>query len=282
MAIFTDLFSLTKPKITLLNIGSAISCYVLAGGGLWGSALLFLTGYLASGGSSMLNNYLDRDIDGLMRRTAKRPLPSGRISDRIVLALGLIFSAASVVAAWIFFNPLTALMIAAGILTYVVVYTSLLKRRTDWNIVIGGAAGSFPPLAGWAAATNTIGLEAVLVALLIFLWTPGHFWALAIRAENDYRSARLPMLPVTKGLDQAVTGIAASNALMIASWALLSMTINPPTIFLLVTTPLTVLIAYYTAALIRNKSREDSWRLFKATSPWLLIIQLGLIMARII
>ncbi|MEM0482799.1 MAG: heme o synthase [Nitrososphaerota archaeon] len=282
MAIFTDLFSLTKPKITLLNIGSAVSCYLLAGGSYWGSALLFLTGYLASGGSSMLNNYLDRDIDGLMRRTARRPLPSGRVPGKVVLALGLILSAASIVLAWVLFNLLTALMIAAGILTYAVVYTILLKRRTDWNIVIGGAAGSFPPLAGWAAATNMIGLEAVLMALLIFLWTPGHFWALAIRAENDYRSARLPMLPVTKGLGQAVKAIAASNALMLGSWALLSMTINPPTIFLLVTTPLTALIAYYTAALIRNRGREDSWRLFKATSPWLLIIQLGLIMVRVI
>lgn len=230
----------------------------------------------------MLNNYLDRDIDGLMRRTAKRPLPSGRVPGGLVLTLGLVLSVASIVLAWVLFNPLTALMIAAGILAYVVVYTILLKRRTDWNIVIGGAAGSFPPLAGWAAATNTIGLEALLMALLIFLWTPGHFWALAIRAENDYRSARLPMLPVTKGLDQAVTAIAASNMMMLGSWVLLSLTINPPTVFLLVTAPLTVLIAYYTAALIKNRSRDDSWRLFKATSPWLLIIQLGLILVRIV
>ncbi|GBC70968.1 Protoheme IX farnesyltransferase [Candidatus Calditenuaceae archaeon HR02] len=282
MAIFSDFLSLTKPKITLLNIGSAISCYILAGGSFWGTAPLFLTGYLASGGSSMLNNYLDRDIDGLMRRTAKRPLPSGRVPGGLVLTLGLVLSVASIVLAWVLFNPLTALMIAAGILAYVVVYTILLKRRTDWNIVIGGAAGSFPPLAGWAAATNTIGLEALLMALLIFLWTPGHFWALAIRAENDYRSARLPMLPVTKGLDQAVTAIAASNMMMLGSWVLLSLTINPPTVFLLVTAPLTVLIAYYTAALIKNRSRDDSWRLFKATSPWLLIIQLGLILVRIV
>lgn len=281
MAIFSDLLSLTKPKITLLNIGSAVSCYLLAGGSFWGTAPLFLTGYLASGGSSMLNNYLDRDIDGLMRRTAKRPLPSGRVPGRLVLALGLIFSSVSIVLAWTLFNLLTALMIASGILTYTVVYTILLKRRTDWNIVIGGAAGSFPPLAGWAAATNTIGVEAVLMALLIFLWTPGHFWALAIRAENDYRAARLPMLPVTKGLDQAVTAIAASNAIMIGSWALLSLTINPPTVFLLVTAPLTALIAYYTAALVGSRSREDSWKLFKASSPWLLFIQLGLVLARI-
>ncbi|MEM1534602.1 MAG: heme o synthase [Nitrososphaerota archaeon] len=282
MAIFTDLLSLTKPKITLLNIGSAVSCYLLAGGGVWGTAPLFLTGYLASGGSSMLNNYLDRDIDGLMRRTAKRPIPSGRVPAKVVFTLGLILSAVSIVSAWALFNPLTALMIASGILAYVVVYTILLKRRTDWNIVIGGVAGSFPPLAGWAAATNTIGLEAVLVALLIFLWTPGHFWALSLRAENDYRSASLPMLPVTRGVDQAVTAIALSNALMLGGWAALSLTINPSTIFLLVTAPITLLIAYYTAALLKYRRREDSWRLFKASSPWLLFVQLGLALARIV
>lgn len=278
MAFFRDLLSLTKPKITLLNVGSAVSCFFMAGGSLEGAVALFMVGYLASGGSSVLNNYLDREIDGKMRRTAERPLPSGRVSERAALALGLLLSAASIVSAAILFNPLTATMIALGILSYVIVYTVLLKRRTDWNIVIGGVAGSFPPLAGWAAARNTIGLEALLVALLVFLWTPGHFWALSIRAEKEYRAAGLPMLPVTRGVDRAVTAIALSNILMLAGWAALAAVLKSPAAFLLVTAPITVLIALYTAKLAKTREREDSWRLFKISSPWLLFVQLGLIL----
>ncbi|MCS7145277.1 MAG: heme o synthase [Nitrososphaerota archaeon] len=281
MTVLADVASLTKPKITLLNIGSAVSCFFLAGGGPEGAALLFLVGYLASGGASALNNYLDRDLDGLMKRTAGRPLPRGRVPARLALTLGLLFSASSVALAASVFNPLTALMIVGGIVSYVVVYTILLKRRTEWNIVIGGVAGSFPPLAGWAAASGSIGLPAVLVALLVFLWTPGHFWALALRAERDYRSAQLPMLPATRGADYAVKAIAASNALMLLGWAALSLVMSLPMLFLMVTAPLTALIAYYTAALSLRRRREDSWRLFKASSPWLLFVQIGVSLARV-
>ncbi|MEM0445186.1 MAG: heme o synthase [Nitrososphaerota archaeon] len=281
MAFVTDLISLTKPKITLLNVGSALSCYILAEGGLEGAVTLFLVGYLASGGASVLNNYLDRDMDGRMRRTAARPLPSGRVSEKTALFFGTLLSVASVSLATLSLNLLTAAMIALGIASYVILYTAILKRRTDWNIVLGGVAGSFPPLAGWAAARNAIGLEALLVALLIFLWTPGHFWALSIRAEKEYRSAGLPMLPVTRGLEKAVSAIALSNALMIGGWAALTATLKSPTIFLLITAPVTILIALYSARLAKNRDREDSWRLFKASSPWLLFVQLGLIAVRV-
>jgi protoheme IX farnesyltransferase len=162
MASLADWVALTKPKISLLNVGSAISCFVLGGGGAVGAVLLAAAGYLASGGASALNNYLDRDIDSRMRRTSERPVPSGRITPRQALAVGIIMSASSLTASLLLFNALTATMILMGLLSYVMVYTIILKRRSELNIVIGGAAGSFPPLAGWAAATGTIGLEAVL------------------------------------------------------------------------------------------------------------------------
>jgi protoheme IX farnesyltransferase len=275
MASLADWVALTKPKISLLNVGSAISCFVLGGGGAVGAVLLAAAGYLASGGASALNNYLDRDIDS--RRTSERPVPSGRITPRQALAVGIIMSASSLTASLLLFNALTATMILMGLLSYVMVYTIILKRRSELNIVIGGAAGSFPPLAGWAAATGTIGLEAVLLALLVFLWTPGHFWALAIRAEADYRAAELPMLPVTRGPEKTITALATSNALLLAGWLALSFSLRFPTHFLLLTTPPTILLIHHTIKLVRTRSREDSWKLFKASSPWLLFIQLGLI-----
>ncbi len=277
MASLADWVALTKPKISLLNVGSAVSCFVLGGGGAVGAVLLAVAGYLASGGASALNNYLDRDIDSRMRRTSERPVPSGRITPRQALIVGSIMSATSLVASLLLFNALTAAMILLGLLSYVLVYTVFLKRRSALNIVIGGVAGSFPPLAGWAAATGAIGLEAALLALLVFLWTPGHFWALAIRAETDYRLAGLPMLPVTRGVEKTTTAIATSNALMLVGWLALTLSLKSPTHFLLLTTPPTILLTHRTIKLARTKSREDSWKLFKASSPWLLFIQLGLI-----
>ena len=277
MASLADWVALTKPKISLLNVGSAISCFVLAGGDAVGAVLLAVAGYLASGGASALNNYLDRDIDSRMRRTSGRPVPSGRITPRQALIAGSIMSATSLAASLLLFNALTAAMILLGLLSYVLVYTVFLKRRSDLNIVIGGVAGSFPPLAGWAAATGTIGLEAALLALLVFLWTPGHFWALAIRAETDYRLAGLPMLPVTRGVEKTITALATSNALMLAGWLMLALSLKSPTHFLLLTAPPTILLTHHTIRLVRTRRREDSWKLFKASSPWLLLIQLGLI-----
>ncbi len=282
MASLADWVALTKPKISLLNVGSAISCYFLGGGWALGAAWLAAAGYLASGGASALNNYLDRDIDARMMRTAGRPVPGGRISPRKSLAVGAVMSASSIASSLLLFNPLTAALILLGILSYVLVYTALLKRRSDLNIVIGGIAGSFPPLAGWAAATGTIGLEAALLALLVFLWTPGHFWALAIRAESDYRQVGLPMLPVTRGVEKTTTAIATSNALMLAGWLALTLSLKSPTHFLLLTAPPTILLTHHTIKLARTKSREDSWRLFKASSPWLLLIQLGLVFTKAI
>ncbi len=194
-----DWLSLAKPGIT------ALICLVAVGGFLLASprsidlarlGLLVVTGAAASAGSAMLNHYLDRDLDPAMRRTRDRPLASERIhhGGRVV-AVGSALVVLGVAGATVTLNPLTGLSIALGAVTYVGVYTAWLKRRSSWNIVIGGFAGSAPALAGSAAAVGSWTLGAVMLALLVFLWTPPHFWSLALVLREDYARAKLPMLP---------------------------------------------------------------------------------------
>jgi Polyprenyltransferase (cytochrome oxidase assembly factor) len=162
MAVVRDLISLTMPKITLLDVAAALACYVASGGTPSGIPLLGALGYGATGGSSALNNALDADINIRMRRTARRPIPSGRLSRRKALIFGTALTSLSVLLAFIAFNPLTALAMLPGALSYVLLCTLYLKRRTDLNIVIGGMAGTFPPLAGAATASGTV-LSSVMV-----------------------------------------------------------------------------------------------------------------------
>lgn len=212
-----DLLSLTKPRLTSLNLLAGVTGFLMASGprvdfGAFG--LLLAAGYLSVGGSLALNAYLDRDIDPLMGRTALRPLPTGRMGPQRALTFALGVLSAGLAAAWIL-NPLTFLFVAGGAAFYIGVYTLWLKRRTPWNIVIGGAAGSFAPLAGWATATGGVGLPALFLAVLIFLWTPGHFWGLAIKYKEDYARAGVPMLPVVAGEEKAARWAALSNLALI-------------------------------------------------------------------
>ncbi|MEN3047178.1 MAG: heme o synthase [Candidatus Caldarchaeales archaeon] len=277
MASARDYVSLTKPKIALLNLLTALVCYFAAGGGPLGAVALSAAGYLAAGGSAALNNYIEADLDSRMKRTSRRPLPSGRVSRRAALVLGLVSSTASLVVSWFALNPLATLLIASGMLFYVVVYTMLLKRRTIWNVVIGGAAGSFPPLAGWAAATGEIGLPAVLLAVLVFLWTPGHFWALAIRGVEDYRSVGLPMLPVRVGVERASRITALSNLSAMPAWAGAALVVPSPEVYLLASSPLTALFALYSLRLLRKPDQRLAWGAFKASSPWLAAVSIALL-----
>jgi protoheme IX farnesyltransferase len=282
MGVVRDLVSLTKPKITLLNVAAALACYVASGGIPSGIPLLGVLGYGAAGGSSALNKAIDADIDGRMRRTARRPIPSRRLSRRKALAFGTALTSLSVLLAFIAFNPLTALAMLLGALSYVLLYTLYLKRRTDLNIVIGGIAGSFPPLAGAAAASGTFTPVSLAVAALIFLWTPGHFWSLAIRASEDYRAAGLPMLPVTRGVKLTALAIAASNALLIGCWVALTLTLRNPVPFLLLTALPTALLSLETVRLLRRPDASNAWRSFKLSSPWLLVVLIGVVLSSVI
>ena len=155
---------------------------------------------LGSGGAGALNMWYEADLDLLMTRTCLRPIPTGKLTKNQALAFGILSSLVSVIALYIFSNLIAATILAITILFYVFVYTIWLKRKTPQNIVIGGASGALPPVIGWAIATNGIALEPIILFLIIFIWTPSHFWALSLYKSEDYRKARIPMLPITSGI----------------------------------------------------------------------------------
>ena len=195
-----DLVMLTKPRIiSLLLVTTIVPMYVAGSPSLGLVLIVAAAGYLMAGGANAVNMYLDRDIDDRMARTRLRPIPAGRMTPRAVLAYGVaLATAATALFAWRV-NVLSAALALAGFYFYVFVYTRWLKRRTPQNIVIGGAAGAFPPLVGWAAATGSLDLTAVYLFLIVFYWTPPHFWALALLKQHDYGRAGVPMAPLVWG-----------------------------------------------------------------------------------
>ena len=198
---FGDYVQLLKPRVMSLVVFTALVGLLVAPGALHPveafAAVLFIA--LGAGASGALNMWWDADIDALMRRTRSRPVPAGRIAAGEALGLGLALSGFAVVMLWLATNWQAAALLAFTIFFYAVVYTMGLKRLTPQNIVIGGAAGAFPPMIGWVAATGSVSLEAVLMFALIFIWTPPHFWALALFMKDDYSNAGVPMLTVTHG-----------------------------------------------------------------------------------
>jgi protoheme IX farnesyltransferase len=199
---FRDYVALTKPRVISLLLAITLVPMFLASSTPPSPLLIFWTllgGFLAAGGANTINQYVDRDIDHVMTRTRLRPLPSGRMRPVQVLLFGIGLSVLSFVQLWVTVNLLSALIAFAGILYYVFLYTLVLKRSSTQNIVIGGAAGAVPPLVGWAAVANEISLLPVLLFLIVFYWTPPHFWALALMRQKEYRAANVPMLPVVAG-----------------------------------------------------------------------------------
>jgi protoheme IX farnesyltransferase len=200
--VLRDYLSLLKLRIVLLLVGTAVGPMVPAARGLPRASdvlAVVLGGTLAAGGAHAINCWLDRDIDAVMKRTRRRPIPDGRIPAWHGLALGVALNAAAFVLFLALTNLLAAVLALTGTLVYVFVYTLWLKRWTTQNIVIGGAAGAIPPLVGWAAVTGRLDLTAISLFLVIFLWTPTHFWALAQLMRRDYERAKLPMMPVVAG-----------------------------------------------------------------------------------
>ncbi|MDP8959952.1 MAG: heme o synthase [Actinomycetota bacterium] len=194
--------ALTKPRIVELLLVTTVPAMVVAAGGWPGTWLVVATllgGTLSAAGANAINNFLDRDIDEHMARTARRPLPTGRILPRHALAFGAVLGTAGFLWLWATVNLLAAGLAASALLFYVFVYTLLLKRSTSRNIVVGGAAGAVPVLVGWAAVTGGLDPAAWVMFAIVFYWTPPHFWALALRHREDYRKAGVPMLPVVKG-----------------------------------------------------------------------------------
>lgn len=201
-ATWRDYLALTKPKVISLLLWTTITAMFMAARGwpgLWLLVVVSVAGYMSAGSAGVFNMIIDRDIDLKMARTAKRPTSSGLISTRNAAIFGAALQIISFVMLWVWGSPLAALMSLAGFVTYVVVYTRWLKRNTWHNIVLGGAAGCFPPLVGWAAVTGDLNLFAWFLFAIIFFWTPVHFWALALMIKDEYREVGIPMLPVVHG-----------------------------------------------------------------------------------
>jgi protoheme IX farnesyltransferase len=195
-----DLVALTKPRIVSLLLVTTIAPMYVAGSPNWRLVLaVFIGGYLMAGGANAVNMYIDRDIDTEMARTKLRPIPSGRMRAEAVLAFGILCATTATFLLAKTANVLTAALALGGFYTYVFIYTRWLKRSSPQNIVIGGAAGAFPPLVGWAAVTGRVDLMAVYLFLIIFYWTPPHFWALALNKQRDYSNAGVPMAPLVWG-----------------------------------------------------------------------------------
>jgi protoheme IX farnesyltransferase len=197
-----DLFALTKPRVVSLLLLTTIAPMFITDRGLPSLGLIgwvTLAGYLMAGGANAINMWFDRDIDTLMSRTRLRPVPAGRLPSGAALVFGIGLGITAFTLFWNLVNPLSAWLALAGLLFYVFVYTVWLKRASPQNIVIGGAAGAFPPLVGWAAMTNSLDWGALYLFAIVFYWTPPHFWALALIKEKEYARAGIPMLPVVKG-----------------------------------------------------------------------------------
>jgi heme o synthase len=199
--ILKSFFELMKPRVMSLVIFTALVGIVIAPTkpNFLDAAISLFFVALGAGASGALNMWYDAEIDGIMSRTCLRPIPLGKVKNQHALIFGVILSFVSVVGLYFFSNFLSALILAITILFYIFIYTIWLKRSTPQNIVIGGAAGSFPPVIGWAISTNSISIEPIVLFLIIFLWTPSHFWALSLYKNEDYKKANIPMLSVVSG-----------------------------------------------------------------------------------
>lgn len=214
-----DFWALMKPRVMSLVVFTGWVGLVAAPGTLDPVVALVTLSLMAAGAGACgaLNMWYDADIDAIMQRTQRRPIPRGRVTESEAYVVGTLMSFASVIALGVLVNWLSAFLLAFTIVFYVFIYTMGLKRRTPQNIVIGGVAGSLPPMIGWAAATGTLDAGALALFLIIFLWTPPHFWALAIARSGDYEKAGVPMMPVVAGPESTARQILAYAALLAAS-----------------------------------------------------------------
>ena len=272
-----EIVEVSKPRIIVLLVITAVtSMYAaskLVGPELDNLGLLHIivAGALASAGSSALNHYYDRDIDPKMKRTSQRPIPSGRIPATQVLIYGLVVSCVSVIYGYFALNAISAFFIALGIFSYVVIYTVWLKRRNSSNIVIGGIAGSAAAWAGWSAATGSMDLLGFLIGFLVFVWTPSHFWCLAMKIKDEYAQAEIPMLPVIIGMQKTSKFILA-NTLILFPYSLMISVFGMGLIYTIIAIISGGLMLAYHYKLTKNPTSEFAWKAYKVTAPYLTII----------
>jgi protoheme IX farnesyltransferase len=275
-----DFFALSKPLIVGLLLITTYGGLVI-GAKEWPSSGLtlwtLLGGALAAGGSSALNQYIDRELDRRMQRTAKRPLADGRLTDAEGLAFGLGVSLASYYILASFVNSLAALLSLAGIIYYVIVYSLWLKKATVQNIVIGGGAGAIPPMVGYAAATGSLDWTAWLLFLIIFMWTPPHFWALAIVRKKDYERAGVPMLPVVRGEMETRRQILIYTVELVIVTLLLPLLHLAGTIYLVSALVSGAVMIYAAWRVWKEGGNKVAWRMYKWSSSYLVFIFAALV-----
>jgi len=276
-----EIIEISKPRIVVLLVITAVTSMYAASKLVSGSPQLeyldylhiVVAGALASAGSSALNHYYDRDIDPKMSRTSGRPIPSGRMNASNVLLYGLIVSCISVIYGFFALNAVSAFFIAVGIFSYVIIYTVWLKRRNTSNIVIGGIAGSAAAWAGWAAATGSMDLLGFLVGFLVFVWTPSHFWCLAMKIKDEYAQAEVPMLPVVIGM-QKTSKFILGNTLILIPYSLILVLIPDGLgiVYAIIASVSGGLMLVYHYKLTKTPTSEFAWKAYKVTAPYLTII----------
>ncbi len=270
-----DYTTLTKPKVNLLLVITALSAIFLASNNLPSIQVLVAVvvgGTLASGGAGAINHSIDKDIDNTMKRTSKRPVAGDRISRTNALIFGIILNLLSFLILFLLTNILAAFMAISGTLFYILIYSLWLKKKTIHNIVIGGAAGCFPPLVGWAAVTGNLSLSAWYLFAIIFFWTPPHFWALAMLMKDDYSNAKIPMLPSVVGID------ATFKPMMLHTITLVLLTLTMALIneklgliYLISCSIIGVYYIYITFKISKDYTKEENLKVYKFSLIYMML-----------
>ena len=276
-------FELTKPGIVLWLLITGYCAMVVAYRGFPSAGVTIFTMVglaMSAGGAHAVNMWYDRDIDRIMKRTQKRPIITGRVAPANALAFGIACGAISFVGMGLLVNWLAAAASLTGYLFYVFIYTLWLKRRSAQNIVIGGAAGAFPPIVGWAAITDHVGIAAALMFLLIFMWTPPHFWSLALFRQDDYRQAHIPMMPLVRGPQSTKIQSLIYTVLSLAVSIGLYLTHTVGDIYLAAAVILGLVFIVYNIRLLREPSSEQVWA--KKTFHFSLIYIAALFVAMVV
>jgi protoheme IX farnesyltransferase len=275
-----DYLELTKPKVSLLIVFTAIVGMVLASPG-WIPLNALILGSIgiamASGSAAAFNHILDQRIDGLMNRTRRRPLPTGHLQESHAVVFAVTLGLLSMAILWKGVNGLTAALTFCSLIGYAMVYTLWLKRATPQNIVIGGAAGAAPPVLGWAAVTNSIDPNALLLFLIVFTWTPPHFWALAIARRDDYAKVGIPMLPVTHGIPYTRLQIVLYTILLILATLLPFLTRMSGLVYLAAALALNARFLYFVMALNKGVRPDLPIRTFRFSITYLMLLFAALI-----
>ena len=270
-----DFYELTKPKVVMLIVFTAVVGAVLAVPGWPGSVPLIVGSLgigLAASSAAVINHVLDSRIDVLMSRTHNRPIAQGRLTDFQALSFAFVLCVLSMLMLWFIINPLTAVLTFASLIGYAIIYTVFLKRATPQNIVIGGAAGAAPPVLGWTAVTGEIHSDALLLFLVIFTWTPPHFWALAIAKIDDYERVGIPMLPVTHGEQFTRQHILLYTVLLVLVTILPYLTGMSGLIYLVAAIGLGIAFLYYAIRMQRDMDKELPMKVFRFSITYLMLL----------